>query len=270
MSPSNKSVDEAINDALLEKLRSCATKPQETGDTFRNVVAKIQARVTSSGNHSKRQFSLLSFEAIVSLYSDETRSPLSFILLFFLEHEKTFSTSLECGSKVLNESKQIGHFKTGLVPLNCYFYRERWLLFHRTNHQKLARFIITAVITRCLHAAVLLREINARQFFSPLKRRVSQFSSSRRATTEAQRSINVTNTRTRNVKVSCRKNEHRSREKASLLSRWNPWKSGSLSIVPRLLPLFFSRVTYFSGKKGRKLKEGETMNSKQTIPQMHA
>ncbi|XP_034173471.2 cytosolic carboxypeptidase 1 isoform X4 [Osmia lignaria lignaria] len=48
MSPSNKSVDEAINDALLEKLRSCATKPQETGDTFRNVVAKIQARVTSS------------------------------------------------------------------------------------------------------------------------------------------------------------------------------------------------------------------------------
>ncbi|XP_012141750.1 cytosolic carboxypeptidase 1 isoform X3 [Megachile rotundata] len=48
MSPSNRNADEAINDALLEKLRSCAAKPLENGDTFRNVVAKIQARVTST------------------------------------------------------------------------------------------------------------------------------------------------------------------------------------------------------------------------------
>lgn len=27
-----------------------------------------------------------------------------------------------------------------LVPSNRYFYHERWLLFHRTNHQKLAQF----------------------------------------------------------------------------------------------------------------------------------
>ncbi|XP_076178312.1 cytosolic carboxypeptidase 1 isoform X2 [Ptiloglossa arizonensis] len=48
MSPSNKSADEAINDALLEKLRSCASKPQEASDTFRNIAAKIHARVISS------------------------------------------------------------------------------------------------------------------------------------------------------------------------------------------------------------------------------
>ncbi|XP_076636128.1 cytosolic carboxypeptidase 1 isoform X2 [Colletes latitarsis] len=48
MPPSNKTADEAINDALLEKLRSCASKPQEAGDTFRNIAAKIHARVTSS------------------------------------------------------------------------------------------------------------------------------------------------------------------------------------------------------------------------------
>ncbi|XP_054005382.1 cytosolic carboxypeptidase 1-like isoform X2 [Hylaeus anthracinus] len=48
MSPSNKNADEAINDALLEKLRGCASKPQEAGDTYRNIAAKIHARVTSS------------------------------------------------------------------------------------------------------------------------------------------------------------------------------------------------------------------------------
>ncbi|XP_043591369.1 cytosolic carboxypeptidase 1-like isoform X1 [Bombus pyrosoma] len=47
MSPSNKSADEAINEALLEKLRSCVSKPQEA-DTFRHIAAKIHARVTSS------------------------------------------------------------------------------------------------------------------------------------------------------------------------------------------------------------------------------
>ncbi|XP_015435460.1 PREDICTED: cytosolic carboxypeptidase 1-like isoform X3 [Dufourea novaeangliae] len=48
MSPSNKGTDEAVSDALLEKLRVCASKPQEAGDTFRNVAAKIHARVTST------------------------------------------------------------------------------------------------------------------------------------------------------------------------------------------------------------------------------
>lgn len=47
MPPSSKSTDETINDALLEKLRSCVSKPQEA-DTFRHIAAKIHARVTSS------------------------------------------------------------------------------------------------------------------------------------------------------------------------------------------------------------------------------
>ncbi|XP_011339802.2 cytosolic carboxypeptidase 1 isoform X2 [Ooceraea biroi] len=49
MSAGNKNPDEAVNDALLEKLRTCAAKPQETGDTLRSIAAKIHARVTSSG-----------------------------------------------------------------------------------------------------------------------------------------------------------------------------------------------------------------------------
>ncbi|XP_076245473.1 cytosolic carboxypeptidase 1 isoform X2 [Calliopsis andreniformis] len=48
MSPSTKNADEAINDALLEKLRTCASKPQEAGDAFRTIAAKIHARVTST------------------------------------------------------------------------------------------------------------------------------------------------------------------------------------------------------------------------------
>ncbi|XP_076668158.1 cytosolic carboxypeptidase 1 isoform X3 [Andrena cerasifolii] len=48
MSPSNKSADEAVNDALLEKLRTCASKPQEASDTFKTIAAKIHTRVTSS------------------------------------------------------------------------------------------------------------------------------------------------------------------------------------------------------------------------------
>ena len=40
------------------------------------------------------------------------------------------------------------------MPLNCYFYRVRWLLFHRANHQKLAQFIIRAA-SGCLHGAAL-------------------------------------------------------------------------------------------------------------------
>jgi hypothetical protein len=50
MSGGNKSADEPISDALLEKLRNCAAKPQETYDTIRSITAKIHARVTSSGN----------------------------------------------------------------------------------------------------------------------------------------------------------------------------------------------------------------------------
>ncbi|XP_018402970.1 PREDICTED: cytosolic carboxypeptidase 1-like [Cyphomyrmex costatus] len=48
MSAGNKSADEVVNDALLEKLRTYAAKPQEAGDALRAIVAKIHARVTSS------------------------------------------------------------------------------------------------------------------------------------------------------------------------------------------------------------------------------
>ncbi|XP_014480717.1 PREDICTED: cytosolic carboxypeptidase 1-like isoform X2 [Dinoponera quadriceps] len=48
MSAGNRNADEAVSDALLEKLRTHAAKPQEAGDAFRAVLAKIHARVTSS------------------------------------------------------------------------------------------------------------------------------------------------------------------------------------------------------------------------------
>ncbi|KAL0114719.1 hypothetical protein PUN28_011790 [Cardiocondyla obscurior] len=48
MSAGNKSADEVVNDALLEKLRTYAAKPQEAGDALRAIAAKIHARVTSS------------------------------------------------------------------------------------------------------------------------------------------------------------------------------------------------------------------------------
>ncbi|XP_025153461.1 cytosolic carboxypeptidase 1 isoform X2 [Harpegnathos saltator] len=48
MSAGNKSADEAVSDALLEKLRAHAAKPQEAAEAFRTVLAKIHARVTSS------------------------------------------------------------------------------------------------------------------------------------------------------------------------------------------------------------------------------
>ncbi|XP_029156275.1 cytosolic carboxypeptidase 1-like isoform X2 [Nylanderia fulva] len=48
MSAGNKSADEAVSDALLEKLRTHAAKPQEAGDALRAIAAKIHARVTSS------------------------------------------------------------------------------------------------------------------------------------------------------------------------------------------------------------------------------
>ncbi|XP_018377160.1 PREDICTED: cytosolic carboxypeptidase 1-like isoform X2 [Trachymyrmex cornetzi] len=48
MSANNKSADEVVNDALLEKLRTYAAKPQEAGDALRAIVAKIHTRITSS------------------------------------------------------------------------------------------------------------------------------------------------------------------------------------------------------------------------------
>lgn len=50
------------------------------------------------------------------------------------------------GNKVFNSTrnKRLDSLRHGLV--NCYFYRERWLLFHRANHQKLAQFIIRIVL----------------------------------------------------------------------------------------------------------------------------
>jgi len=52
-----KSADEVVNDALLEKLRTYAAKPQEAGDALRAIAAKIHARVTSSGMQSYRNLS---------------------------------------------------------------------------------------------------------------------------------------------------------------------------------------------------------------------
>lgn len=52
MSAGNKSADEVVNDALLEKLRNYAAKPQEAGDALRAIAAKIHARVTSSGTQT--------------------------------------------------------------------------------------------------------------------------------------------------------------------------------------------------------------------------
>jgi len=57
MSANNKSADEAIvNDALLEKLRTYAAKPQEAGDALRAIVAKIHTRITSSGTQLYSEF----------------------------------------------------------------------------------------------------------------------------------------------------------------------------------------------------------------------
>lgn len=48
-------MDEAINDGLLEKLRICASKPQEGVETIRTLAAKIHAHVTSSGMNTQFQ-----------------------------------------------------------------------------------------------------------------------------------------------------------------------------------------------------------------------
>jgi len=57
MSANNKNADEVVSDALLEKLRTYAAKPQEAGDALRAVVAKIHMRITSSGMQLYRNFS---------------------------------------------------------------------------------------------------------------------------------------------------------------------------------------------------------------------
>ncbi|XP_024942196.1 uncharacterized protein LOC107269164 isoform X5 [Cephus cinctus] len=55
MSSSNKSVDEVINDALLEKLCSFALKPQENDDTIKSILLKIMTRVTSSDRYTRER-----------------------------------------------------------------------------------------------------------------------------------------------------------------------------------------------------------------------
>ncbi|XP_032686214.1 cytosolic carboxypeptidase 1-like isoform X3 [Odontomachus brunneus] len=55
MSAGNRSADEAVSDALLEKLRAHAAKPQEAGDAFRAVLAKIHARLTSSDRRMRER-----------------------------------------------------------------------------------------------------------------------------------------------------------------------------------------------------------------------
>lgn len=67
MSPSSKGTDEAVNDALLEKLRNCVSKPQEV-DTFRNIAAKIHARVTSTGNQRSYLFLLFLFHIYMTRF----------------------------------------------------------------------------------------------------------------------------------------------------------------------------------------------------------
>lgn len=52
MSAGSKSADEAASDALFEKLRAYAAKPQEAGDALRTTAAKIHARITSSGRQN--------------------------------------------------------------------------------------------------------------------------------------------------------------------------------------------------------------------------
>ncbi|XP_066585231.1 cytosolic carboxypeptidase 1-like isoform X3 [Prorops nasuta] len=55
MSPSIRSTDEAINDALLTKLRLLAPKPYESADTFRTITAKLHARITSSDRRTRER-----------------------------------------------------------------------------------------------------------------------------------------------------------------------------------------------------------------------
>lgn len=180
MSPSSKGTDETVNDALLEKLRNCVSKPQEI-DTFRNIAAKIHARVTSTGNHARAPFFYLfyiiyicicsqrcsEFHFIINLTdADSTNSVFRFLFangtfekgchssgnhlivvlvsLFTLVSETFTDETRECGIKVFKRLET--RLDTLRHGLNRYFYRERWLLFHRANHQKLAQFIIRTAL----------------------------------------------------------------------------------------------------------------------------
>lgn len=71
MSAGNKSADEAVSDALLEKLRIQAAKPQEAGDALRAIAVKIHARVTSSGTLTLR----ISRDTVYNSGCLETNSP---------------------------------------------------------------------------------------------------------------------------------------------------------------------------------------------------
>ncbi|XP_046628636.1 cytosolic carboxypeptidase 1-like isoform X1 [Neodiprion virginianus] len=55
MTASNKAMDEAVNDALIEKLRICAFKPQESTETVRSVAAKLHAQLTSSERRTRER-----------------------------------------------------------------------------------------------------------------------------------------------------------------------------------------------------------------------
>ena len=177
MSPSSKGTDEAVNDALLEKLRNCVSKPQEV-DTFRNIAAKIHARVTSTGNQRSYLFLLFLFYIYIWLGFSHNNNCFRRISLFYsifnwrvdglaeqirkernIKKKKCFLSQFlflysfrrptrgsNIGNKVFNSTrnKRLDSLRHGLV--NCYFYRERWLLFHRANHQKLAQFIIRIVL----------------------------------------------------------------------------------------------------------------------------
>lgn len=172
MSPSSKGTDETVNDALLEKLRNCVSKPQEV-DTFRNIAAKIHARVTSTGN--PRSCPILSLLLrYISVFRTtilqnfifpqwkldgcrieertrknsfangilKRRMPLVTVSLFILVSETITESRISATKFLTRLETRLDSLRHGLVPVNCYFYRERWLLFHRANHQKLAQFII--------------------------------------------------------------------------------------------------------------------------------
>lgn len=62
------------------------------------------------------------------------------VSLFTLVSETFTDETRECGIKVFKRLET--RLDTLRHGLNRYFYRERWLLFHRANHQKLAQFII--------------------------------------------------------------------------------------------------------------------------------
>lgn len=70
------------------------------------------------------------------------RMPLVTVSLFILVSETITESRISATKFLTRLETRLDSLRHGLVPVNCYFYRERWLLFHRANHQKLAQFII--------------------------------------------------------------------------------------------------------------------------------